>query len=46
LWEGRLLFVMPRLSGIVERYFNTKIEGRIKSLLTLLELTEACLHDG
>jgi hypothetical protein len=49
MWGGHGLFILPRPAkkeaGIADRCFDTYFEPRFKSLLTLLELTGASLHD-
>jgi hypothetical protein len=45
LWGGKLVFAMPEISHRYQGYENTEFGPRFKSLLTLLELTGAGLHD-
>src|SRR5258708_26152814 len=45
LWGGQLVFAMPQMAECTQRDENTKFSPRFKSLLTLLELMGASLHD-
>ena len=48
LWDRHFVFAMPRASDrarMAEKVLDTELRVRFKSLLTLLELTGASLHD-